>query len=197
MRPKYPISSALLLTALSCLSAGLQAEPLKVFLLAGDEHVLEQALIEPAETSGTLLDVVARNPKYSFLQDDDGWEMEHFGGLGRVDGNEDSDADGVNNFFEYLYGSDPRDSVSRGFQLQAKPDNESNDIFFDWTVAERFALGSDYRVEVSTDLASWNPLPAGNYSIQQNGQQGKTHFELTLTHDYGNQVFIKLVQANN
>ncbi len=128
---------------------------------------------------------------------DDSWETEHFGGLGRVVGTEDSDGDGVNDFFEYLYGSDPRDAASRGFQLQAKADNASNGIFFDWTVADQFVLDADYRVEVSTDLSRWDPLPTENYSLQQRSQDGKSRFELILTHNYGNQVFIKLVQAND
>lgn len=128
---------------------------------------------------------------------EDSWEMEHFGGVGLIDLAEDSDGDGVNNFFEYLYGSDPRDAASRGFQLQAKTAIDSSEILFDWAVAEQFVMGSDYRVEVSTDLNTWNPLPPENYNIQQNTLNGKTHFELIITHNYGNRVFIKLVQAND
>jgi len=129
---------------------------------------------------------------------DDSWEMEHFDGVGQVDATEDSDTDGVNNFFEYLYGSDPHNAASRGFQLQAKPaSGDPNQILFDWTVAEQFALDADYRVEVSTDLTRWDPLPAENYSLQQVPHEGKTHFELRVTHDYGDRVFIKLVQAND
>jgi hypothetical protein len=67
---------ALLLTAFSCLPAGIGAKPIKVFILAGDEHVLENALIQQGNKSkneaGTLVDVVAKNPKYNFLQNADG-----------------------------------------------------------------------------------------------------------------------------
>jgi len=74
--------AALLLTALSFLSLGLQANPIQVFLLAGDEHVLENGLIEPGKKAkspvGTLVNVVANNSQYAFLKDRDGkWTLRH------------------------------------------------------------------------------------------------------------------------
>jgi len=66
----------LLTTALIFLAPNLGTKPLKVFILAGDESVLENGLIEPAEkatsAAGTLVDAVANNPKYSFLRNPDG-----------------------------------------------------------------------------------------------------------------------------
>ncbi|MFK7910872.1 MAG: hypothetical protein AB8F34_09730, partial [Akkermansiaceae bacterium] len=62
--------------AISLLSASHAQKPVKVFILAGDEHVLEQALIKQAKkdkvATGTLVDVVANNPKYAFLKKPDG-----------------------------------------------------------------------------------------------------------------------------
>jgi len=50
--------------------------PIKVFVLAGDENVLEQGLVngrtEGVHMPGTLTTVVADNPKYSFLRGKDG-----------------------------------------------------------------------------------------------------------------------------
>jgi lysophospholipase L1-like esterase len=52
------------------------AKPIKVFILAGDENVLENALISGGEKKpdlpGTLEKVVARNPAYQFLKDKSG-----------------------------------------------------------------------------------------------------------------------------
>ena len=76
MKLKTFLFSALLLTALSCPTASSGANPIKVFVLAGDEHVLEQGLIEPGKKAqspvGTLVDVVAKDPEYGFLRDSDG-----------------------------------------------------------------------------------------------------------------------------
>ena len=71
-----PFYKSLLWAALAILACSAQAEPITVFVLAGDEHVLENGLIEPKKkaktAAGTLVDVVANNPKYSFLQDSGG-----------------------------------------------------------------------------------------------------------------------------
>jgi len=52
-------------------------KPIKVFLLAGDDHVLENGLIgsdddDPGK-AGTLTQVVSANPKYAFLKDGRKW----------------------------------------------------------------------------------------------------------------------------
>jgi len=69
-------NSFLFLAGLLWLSSTLCAKPLQIFILAGDENVLENALIEPGKKAespvGTLIDVVARNPAYTFLKDSDG-----------------------------------------------------------------------------------------------------------------------------
>jgi Carbohydrate esterase, sialic acid-specific acetylesterase len=46
-------------------------KPIKVFLLVGDENILEQGVISGAKP-GTLETVVAQNPKYAFLKSKDG-----------------------------------------------------------------------------------------------------------------------------
>lgn len=62
--------------ALLCAAGPAQSKPIKVFLLAGDECVLENALIESPKKDegkpGTLIDVVAKNPKFGFLKNQKG-----------------------------------------------------------------------------------------------------------------------------
>lgn len=64
------------LTGILFLASSLEAKPIKVFILAGDDHVVENGLIEPGEKAkspeGTLVDVVAKNPKYRFLKNSEG-----------------------------------------------------------------------------------------------------------------------------
>ena len=70
--------SRAILTGLFALSTLVtaSAKPVKVFVLAGDENVLEQALVEPkpdAESDiGTLLQVVRDRAEYRFLKDQNG-----------------------------------------------------------------------------------------------------------------------------
>jgi hypothetical protein len=65
--------SLTILLGLAVFSALASAKPVKVFILAGDENVLEQALVEPkpkAESDvGTLQQVVRDRPEYRFLRD--------------------------------------------------------------------------------------------------------------------------------
>lgn len=73
-------SKTLLLSILAILACGAQAKPIKVFVLAGDDHVLENGLIEPKKkaksASGTLVDAVENRPEYGFLQNSEGkWTM--------------------------------------------------------------------------------------------------------------------------
>lgn len=51
--------------------AATKAKPIKVFVLVGDENILEQGVIS-GNKPGTLETVVARNPKYAFLKARDG-----------------------------------------------------------------------------------------------------------------------------
>jgi hypothetical protein len=53
------------------LPAAKKDKPIKVFVLMGDENILEQGVISGAKP-GTLETVVAQNPKYAFLKSKDG-----------------------------------------------------------------------------------------------------------------------------
>ena len=71
-----PFYKSLLWAALAILACSAQAEPIKVFVLAGDEHVLENGLIEPKKkaktAAGTLVDTVKNRPEYAFLKNESG-----------------------------------------------------------------------------------------------------------------------------
>lgn len=58
-------------TLLLCVTATAQ-KPLQVFVLAGDENVLEQGIATGPDKPGTLEAVLATNPKYAFLRDKQG-----------------------------------------------------------------------------------------------------------------------------
>ena len=74
--PFLPIRQRFLLLVLTLLACSASADPIKVFVLAGDDHVLENGLIEPkkkAESAvGTLEDVVAKQAEYGFLKNREG-----------------------------------------------------------------------------------------------------------------------------
>jgi len=74
---KHPIQSHKLLTGLCAslilsLSAQSAEKPIKVFVLAGDESVLEEGVVSAEEKPGTLEEVVKSNPSYNFLRDGQG-----------------------------------------------------------------------------------------------------------------------------
>ena len=53
------------------------AKPLKVFIIAGDENVVGQGIIsrqeeDGREATGTLADVISKQPRFAFLKGDDG-----------------------------------------------------------------------------------------------------------------------------
>lgn len=58
-----------LLGALSLATSLQAANPIKVFILAGDECVLEEGVVAAEDKLGTLEAVVAANPDYGFLKD--------------------------------------------------------------------------------------------------------------------------------
>jgi hypothetical protein len=113
---------------------------------------------------------------------------------GIANGNIDSDGDGVLDFFEYLYGSDPDDASDSGFRIEALPAETGGGAAFRWEVLSGFTAGTHYRILVSTDLGTWGQLPEGHYTLQQSEDAGRTRLELTLTHNYGDRVFIRLAE---
>ena len=126
---------------------------------------------------------------------DDSWEELYFITTGVIDGSLDSDGDGDLDFFEYLYGSVPNDATSHGFQLLVAPSQSGSNMVFEWSVKTGFTLGVEYDVEIVSDLGSpWNPLPQAHYSLQTDTADGKTEVDLTLTHDYGPSVFLRLIR---
>jgi hypothetical protein len=125
---------------------------------------------------------------------DDGWEEGFFGTTAVIDGSVDSDGDGTDDFFEYLYGSDPTDPVSRGFRLDVGSDAPGSPVIFDWETLNGFVLGTDYLIEVSIDLSDWSLLPVEHYTWVPVSSGERTRLELEMTHNYGSQVFIRLVR---
>jgi len=124
----------------------------------------------------------------------DDWELLYFGSTDASDGSQDSDGDGVLDFFEYIYGSNPTDPTSRGSGLLVASASNGTDIRFEWMVQAGLVLGQDYRVEVSTSLSPWSPIPEGDYTIHTITNEGMTQVELTLPLNYADRAFLKLLQ---
>lgn len=123
---------------------------------------------------------------------DDAWETQYFDHVGLIDGSGDDDKDGVSDFFEYIYGSDPTDPAERGSPLAAQPNAAGDAIHFSWEAKEGFTLGTHYQAFISTNLSAWDPLPSENYDLSTNTVGGKTSATLVLTQDYGDTVFLRL-----
>lgn len=125
---------------------------------------------------------------------EDTWEMANFGRL--LGENEILHESGVPYYFLYLHGTDLNNPADR-FRVVVAP-NAQGDFVFRWEMRDQFVLGTHYGIRISTNLSHWDPLPAEHYALQQAAEAGRTQVEhtLTLTHDYGNRVFIKLAQSN-
>jgi len=60
---------------------------------------------------------------------------------------------------------------------------------------DQFQLGIHYDIRLSTDLTDWDPIPQEHYTVEQvPATAGRTRLELTLTHDYGDRVFLRLIK---
>lgn len=125
---------------------------------------------------------------------DDDWEIQYFGEVGLIDGSGDEDSDGVSDFFEYIYGSDPTDPAERGSPFVAQANEAGEATHFSWQVKEGFTLGTHYQALISTDLDEWNALPPEDYSLSSNNVDNKTSATLVLTQDYGDTVFLRLTK---
>lgn len=123
---------------------------------------------------------------------DDSWEVLNFESPGVIDGDEDSDGDGITDFFEFIYGSDPNDSESLGSPFRVTEDPTTGEALFTWAVPEEISLGTHYLIEVSTDLVTWATIPPTAYTLEQNTIDGTTSLALTLSHNYGSCVFLRL-----
>jgi hypothetical protein len=125
---------------------------------------------------------------------DDSWEVLNFGSTQAIDGSIDSDGDGTLDYFEYLFGTVPKNAASKGFQVRAEADPAGNSKIFRWEVLPRFVLGTDYKASISTNLGNWNLLQSGDYQLSQDVLGGKTQVELRFTVDPGPKVFFRLQQ---
>lgn len=127
---------------------------------------------------------------------DDTWETTHFPGQeGSFDGSTDSNGNGVQDFFEFLTGSNPHAPGLNLLGLKAgQAEVAGVSPVFQWTVKDRFVAGQHYRVLYSTDLSTWNPLPEAHYALRSNLADGMNHVEMEVTHDYGEHLFIRLGQ---
>lgn len=125
---------------------------------------------------------------------DDNWELHYFGNLFSSSELSDTDADGVKDFFEYLFGSDPTSASSRGGVVANVNNQDGTSMVFRWVVKEHLTLGADYGFSISPDMGSWlSPLPE-DYSAVEYSENGMTHVTLEIASDYGNKVFLVLTK---
>ena len=158
-------------------------------LFGGSRRIKNDRAIEYDHFSVALL---PRDTEGDHVDDD--WERSYFDGTGIIDGSADSDGDGVFDFFEYLYGSDPTNPAEQGFRIMAAPSADGEPVAFTWHVKQGLTLDTDYRVRISTNLSVWDPLPPEHYSLLETTVGDRTNVELGITHDYGDRVFIRLAQ---
>jgi len=78
----------------------------------------------------------------------DGWEIQHFGGLG-VDPNADADHDGTSNFLEYLAGTDPNDAKS-----VFRPQGTLTAGIYHLAIPT--VTGRNYQIWVARDMKNWS-----------------------------------------
>ncbi|MGB0372302.1 MAG: DUF7594 domain-containing protein [Opitutales bacterium] len=109
---------------------------------------------------------------------------------------DDTDGDGVKDYFEYLYKSDPKDPSSRGLIVEAKESPDSDSVVFEWAVAEGFVLNEDYILEVSNNLSGWDVPDPSEYTISEVTADGFTLLSLEL-HDAGPDIFVRLIQPES
>jgi hypothetical protein len=106
------------------------------------------------------------------------------------DGNGDYDGDGVLDFFEYIFGSNPVDPADSGSAIEAQPDESGDGVVFKWSVASGISEGVDYVVRYSINLLDWDPLPAGHLLVEGTGDPKPV--ELTLPGNVGPRAFVRL-----
>jgi hypothetical protein len=84
----------------------------------------------------------------------DDWEMNYLGALSAKAG-EDSDGDGIDNFTEFAFGTNPKDAKSR---TSFKPSTVfiGREKFLSLTFRRRAGSILDYAVEASPDLTRWS-----------------------------------------
>ena len=84
----------------------------------------------------------------------DDWELRYFGNLSPKP-NEDTDGDGIDNFTEFAFGTNPTDPKSNtSFKPSMVSHGQQN--FLSTTFRRRAGAVLDYFIEASPDLVSWN-----------------------------------------
>ena len=120
---------------------------------------------------------------------DDVWEQKNFGGLLE----HDTLYDGVPYYFLYLSGWTRGDDVAQASWIQIAQDSNGSSPVVSWEFAEGFAMNVHVEVWISTDLARWTLLPPGHFTHTTiPSTAGKTRHKLTVTHDYGDKIFLRL-----
>jgi len=125
----------------------------------------------------------------------DVWEIKHFGAIGEVDGMQDSDGDGLLDFFEYVFGSLPKDPSDRGTPLEAARAEDGTGMVFRWSIAPGMVEGQHYHARHSTDLSGWYPLPED--ATFKEIPSDPAVLELTMPESFGPTVFLRLEGPGN
>lgn len=121
---------------------------------------------------------------------EDAWELENFGGL--VDGT-DATHGGVPAYFLYLAGWTKDAPVAQAGRFEMAWGQGASGPTISWEFADTVQLGVHAEIWVSTNLVDWSRLPAEHFTHSTRpGNEGKTQHELTVTHDYGGQLFLRM-----
>jgi hypothetical protein len=109
----------------------------------------------------------------------DDWELRFLGGLS-AKANEDPDSDGVDNFTEFLFGTDSANPKSRS-ALQPELVSKGQERYLSVTFRRRAGSMFDYSIETSTDLRIWNPASAVESQSPRNLFDGTGTSEIRTT----------------
>ncbi|MBK1834458.1 cadherin domain-containing protein [Roseibacillus ishigakijimensis] len=107
----------------------------------------------------------------------------------------DSDGDGVNNFFEWLTGSDPTSASDPGPTYLTIAPHEDDGHHFTWQVLNGLQAGVHYQVQSGNNLQGWETLTAGeDYEVvsQVSTAPGKVSLTIRLLAAPGDRHFLRL-----
>lgn len=122
----------------------------------------------------------------------DDWETRYFEDTETIQGADDTDGDGISDFFEYLGGSDPKDPDSNGFRIRPSREGYLRRLTFQWETAPGFGLGSHYQAVASYGLKTWSLLPEEHYHLETYFSAGKWKNKLRAVEDQGPVFFFRL-----
>jgi hypothetical protein len=132
------------------------------------------------------------------------WQHQHFDAYeisrGLADGTEDPDGDGLDNWREYIFCSDPRSGErDNAFRLQTV--SEAGQVFAELSYFRRVAYsGLTYSLLQSPDLTVWDTVPGEAYTVLSGYPErigdGKEHVHLRiqqpLTEHVGSPKFFRI-----